>query len=244
MSGLAITVPAGGKPQLASQSPTSVLSGSPQALSQLFTPQSIGRVQPPPDWTFHPLPSPKFRPSALPFQANLDAMSEGASSTDSLEPETDKGYFHHAKHRITTKIDIKKRDDIRNEIVEHVKGLDADEFTEVIAIPTNEPEPKDGKKGYVLFYADHFNRTLSSAADGNFRGGGCHDSSSDYCRAYVEWIRLIMQSPRNHLLLPSAKPKEYSCLGRKIAQQVVWDHQNGTVDRLALASYYTNGAQN
>ncbi|CAE6517867.1 unnamed protein product, partial [Rhizoctonia solani] len=239
MSGLAITVPAGGKPQLVSQSPSSALSGSPRALSQLFTPQSIGQAQPPSDWTFHPLPSSKFRTSALPFQANLNAMSENTSSTDSLEPETDKGYFHHAKYRITTNIDIKKRDDIRNDIVEHVKGLNTDEFTEVIAIPTNEPGLKDGKKEYVLCYADHFNRTLGSAADGKFRSGESYDSSSDYCRAYVEWIGLIMQSPRNHLLSPSAKPKEYSCLGRKIAQQVVWDHQNGHITKLDIENAFS-----
>ncbi|KAJ1304468.1 hypothetical protein OPQ81_005615 [Rhizoctonia solani] len=56
---------------------------------------------------------------------------------------------------------------------------------------------------------------------------------------YYKWISLVGQHPESHLFLPSSNPKKYNCLGRKIAQQVVWDHQNGHITKIDVENAFS-----
>jgi hypothetical protein len=192
-----------------------------------FVPQSMS-LPAPKEWTFHslpiqgaqsPVPSPHYKPETQ------------ATHTSNFDHKSVQGYFHHAKHRITTNIDIGAlaHKEVLDEIIKRVQGLNNDEFTKVIVTPISDSGLPVGadKREYELRYADHFSRVLSSEVDDNFDPRVNYDYSSTYTQNYYKWVKQMMTSPTNHLLLPSASPKEYNYLGRKIAQQVVWDHQNG-----------------
>ncbi|CAE6431340.1 unnamed protein product [Rhizoctonia solani] len=213
------------------QSPTSPLGGFDLGVSLHFVPQRMSQSQNLPDWTFHPLPctsqksqpsAPSMRSASKPLPGRNSSFGHGSSR---------QGYFHHAKYRITTNIDMGIHDEIRNAIVTRAQEFSTDEFIELIVTHIDNSGSREHKQEYKLYYADHFNRTLGSETDDGFEPGVKYGASSVYSRGYFEWVKQIMQSPRNHFVLPSASPKEYSCLGRKIAQQVVWDHQNGVTDK-------------
>lgn len=170
------------------------------------------------------------------------ATSQAGQSERGLSNQlNDLGYFHHAGHRITTNIDISRGK------VPFSDTNDGDEFAEiaVIEIPGNRlPDATMGNpenKPYVRFYVDHFNRTF-----GHDLGCARHPENHmhptddlDHGLAYTEWIRLIGQHPDSHLFKPSTEPKKYNCLGRKIAQQVVWDHQNGHITKIDIENAFS-----
>ncbi|CAE6431325.1 unnamed protein product [Rhizoctonia solani] len=179
----------------------------------------------PQGWTFHPLPS-QFEPVITSTNSStVSIFSKGTSS---------RGYFHHAEYRITTNLDIVDRHDICSAL-ENDPHRGTDEFVELVALHLDPAyELEDEKKEYTILHVDHFNRHFH------------HDVPDDQSNKdamltskYYEWIELIGQHPESHLFLPSTNPKKYSCLGRKIAQQVVWDHQNGHITKLDVENAFS-----
>lgn len=178
----------------------------------------------PQGWTFHPKP---ITWNSLPASTPRHSTSHSSTSLDRV---VEWGYFHHAERRITTTIDIISKANILQAIVAEVQLLKTDEFTEIIAC--GEPDITNDKE-YTLFRADHFNRTFNRGS-----AGPCtqeETSKKVYNEDYFKWVLLVGQSAESHLFLPSVQPKKYSCLGRKIAQQVVWDHQNGKLFTFSLS---------
>ncbi|CAE6448838.1 unnamed protein product [Rhizoctonia solani] len=189
-------------------------------------------TQLPPGWTFHSLVSPVNIPTA-PLSDHLTPTS----STDSID--VFQGYFHHAERRITTNLDIVHREDIISALLEDTSAQKTDEFTEMVAIPYDGlGSDEEQEKGYILYRADHFSRTFSrSGHETEVSFWSTEDPTM--AEDYSKWVHLIGRSPDSHLFLPSAQPKKYSCLGRKIAQQVVWDHQNGHISKIDVQNAFS-----
>ncbi|KAH7339511.1 hypothetical protein B0J17DRAFT_705587 [Rhizoctonia solani] len=186
----------------------------------------------PPGWSFHSLISPANTP-ATPRSDYLTPTS----SVDSID--VFQGYFHHAERRITTNLDIVHREDIILTLLEDTRTQKTDEFTEMVAIPYDGLGSDEAQeKGYTLYHADHFSRTFSRSGL-ETRGHFLDTEDPKWTDDYSKWIHLIGRSPDSHLFLPSAQPKKYSCLGRKIAQQVVWDHQNGHISKLDVQNAFS-----
>ncbi|CAE6438129.1 unnamed protein product [Rhizoctonia solani] len=186
----------------------------------------------PPGWTFHSLVSP-VNILATPRSDHLTPTS----STDSID--VFQGYFHHAERRITTNLDIVHHEDIASALLEDTRTHKTDEFTEMVATPYDGfGSDEEQGKGYILYRADHFSRTFSRSrheTEATFWSTEDPTMAEDYSK----WVHLIGRSPDSHLFLPSAQPKKYSCLGRKIAQQVVWDHQNGHISKIDVQNAFS-----
>ncbi|KAH7339512.1 hypothetical protein B0J17DRAFT_716524 [Rhizoctonia solani] len=191
----------------------------------VFHPINYNHNPLPRGWTFHPLllqPEPVTISSSSSF---VSAMSKTANS---------QGYFHHAEYRITTNLDIVSRHDICSAL-EDSNLRSTDEFIEIIAVPPDAVGGSDDeKKQYVLLHVDHFNRQFDCDVSDDRSNKAIMLSSN-----YYKWIGLIGQLIESHLFLPSSNPKKYNCLGRKIAQQVVWDHQNGHITKLDVENAFS-----
>jgi hypothetical protein len=186
----------------------------------------------PSGWTFHSLELPT-NSTATPQSTRFLTPT---SSTDAVDWIPTSGYFYHAERRITTSIDILDQEDTLLSLLEDTRTQNTDEFTEMVAIPYDGlGDEREGEKGYALYHADHFNRTFSRSWL-EPRSSFGDSENPKWADDYSTWIHLIGKNLDSHLFLPSAHPKKYSCLGRKIAQQVVWDHQNGKFSRLLLRS--------
>ncbi|CAE6539814.1 hypothetical protein RSOLAG22IIIB_00376 [Rhizoctonia solani] len=186
----------------------------------------------PPGWTFHSLV--QTNPLATP---RSDYSLSPTSSLDALDRLP--GYFHYAERRITTNIDIIHHEDLLTTLLDDVRTKNTDEFIEMIATPCDRlGSEEERERGYTLYRADHFSRTFNrSGLESRSPFGEAENPmwSDDYSK----WIHLIGRSPDSHLFLPSAQPKKYSCLGRKIAQQVVWDHQNGHISKIDVQNAFS-----
>ncbi|KAG8712029.1 hypothetical protein FRC09_020295 [Ceratobasidium sp. 395] len=177
----------------------------------VFRDEALSWIPKPPDedWAFHSatLPTPNNTPT---------------------------GYLHHASYRLTTTSDIFTLD-----LGALIKGFREkpkyDEYTEVVVIGTknlagttasdnNNVDPTR----WEFCFIDHFNRRVMSQQD--FEK---HPSETGYSekssiitspqRSYREWMKLVT-SDNSHYYRPSPNDKK-QCLGRKIAQQIVWDYQ-------------------
>ncbi|CEL61006.1 hypothetical protein RSOLAG1IB_04245 [Rhizoctonia solani AG-1 IB] len=209
-------------------SPRTFMSKQPSnvPLEQAFEPVECNQPTTiPHGWTFHP----RFLQSepAVP-SPNASVLSFSSKAIDN------RGYFHHAEYRITTNLDIVNRPDLCLAL-EKDPHRSTDEFIELVALQQDTTyELDDEKKDYTLLQVDHFNR--------HFHRDVSDDQTNKASRLtsmYYEWIGLIGQHPESHLFLPSTNPKKYSCLGRKIAQQVVWDHQNGHITKLDVENAFS-----
>ncbi|CAE6471463.1 unnamed protein product [Rhizoctonia solani] len=191
-----------------------------------FDPIEYSRTTLPPGWTFHPLPISSPEPAITSGNSSfVSAMSRNASN---------QGYFHHAEYRITTNLDITSRRDICSAL-EDSNLRSTDEFVELIAVPLDAiGESNEEKKEYVLLHVDHFNREFDYDISDNQS-----NKATMLTANYYKWITLIGQHQESHLFLPSENPKKYNCLGRKIAQQVVWDHQNGHITKLDIQNAFS-----
>ncbi|CAE6517873.1 unnamed protein product, partial [Rhizoctonia solani] len=187
----------------------------------------------PPGWTFHSLVAPAVQLATLQSNGSLSSIS----SVDTIDRLP--GYFYYAEHRITTNLDVAHREDILLTLLEDIRTQNTDEFTEVVAIPYDGLGGDDEReKGYTLYRADHFSRTFSrSGLESKAYFGGVEDPT--WAEHYSKWVHLIGRNPDSHLFLPSAQPKKYNCLGRKIAQQVVWDHQNGHISKIDVQNAFS-----
>ncbi|KAG8728195.1 hypothetical protein FRC11_011624 [Ceratobasidium sp. 423] len=187
----------------------------------------------PPGWTFHSLAA----PADLLAASQSDVSLTPISLVDTINRLP--GYFYHAERRITTNLDVVHHEDILLTLLEDIRTQNTDEFTEMVAIPYDGLGGDDERqKGYTLYRADHFSRTFNrSALESKAYFWGAEDPTWADC--YFKWIHLIGRNPDSHLFLPSAQPKKYSCLGRKIAQQVVWDHQNGHISKIDVQNAFS-----
>ncbi|KAJ1304467.1 hypothetical protein OPQ81_005614 [Rhizoctonia solani] len=184
-------------------------------------------------WTFHSL----VAPANILATPRSDASLTTISSVDTIDRLP--GYFHHAERRITTNLDIVHHEDILFNLLGDTRTQNTDEFTEMVAIPYDGLGYEgEQEKGYTLYRADHFSRTFArSGLESKANFGGFDDPA--WADHYSRWIHLIGRNPDSHLFLPSTQPKKYSCLGRKIAQQVVWDHQNGHISKIDVQNAFS-----
>ncbi|CAE6415483.1 unnamed protein product [Rhizoctonia solani] len=191
-----------------------------------FDPVEYNRTVLPPGWTFHRLPL----SSPEPVIASGNSSFVSAVSRNAIN----QGYFHHAEYRITTNLDITSRRDICSALEDN-NLRSTDEFVELIAVPPDAiGESNEEKKEYVLLHVDHFNREFDCDISDNQS-----NKATMLTANYYKWITLIGQRQESHLFLPSGNPKKYNCLGRKIAQQVVWDHQNGHITKLDIQNAFS-----
>ncbi|KAG9085339.1 hypothetical protein FRC06_003655 [Ceratobasidium sp. 370] len=161
-----------------------------------------------------------------------NAKGEWTFHSPKPAPGVSMGYLHNANHRlITTKI-ISKPD--LKALLHYVKGIPKyDEYTEIIVIgqkPTGPvPQVDDGgpRVKWELCFVDHFNRRFLALEE--FESDPNRDygdtKASEY--SYREWMELVA-SGNSHYYKPSPNEKKQS-LGRKIAQQIVWDYQTAHV---------------
>ncbi|CAE6431333.1 unnamed protein product [Rhizoctonia solani] len=192
-------------------------------------------VKLPPGWTFHSLVVP-VNLAGTPHSPHFFTSTSSVDTAGWL-PAT--GYFHHAERRITTNIDVLHEEDILLSLLGDPRTQNTDEFTEIVAIPYDGLGGEmEREKEYALYRADHFNRTFSrSWLEHRSSFGDSEDPK--WADEYSIWIHLIGKNLDSHLFLPSAQPKKYSCLGRKIAQQVVWDHQNGHISKIDVQNAFS-----
>ncbi|KAG8778675.1 hypothetical protein FRC12_024866 [Ceratobasidium sp. 428] len=148
-------------------------------------------------------------------------------------PNTPIGYLHHASYRLTTTSNIFALD--LEALIEKFEGMPRyDEYTEVVVIgpknitDTAAPDSDTDPERWVFYFIDHFNRRVMSQKDfeKDLSESGYGEKSSTMTspeRSYREWMESVT-SDSSHYYRPSPSVKK-QCLGRKIAQQIVWDYQ-------------------
>ncbi|KAF8706186.1 hypothetical protein RHS03_05080, partial [Rhizoctonia solani] len=208
-------------------------------LSYAFTFNPLNRppsdVKLPPGWTFHSLTAPA-NPALTPHSSHFLTSTSSMDATDWLPAS---GYFYHAERRITTNVDMLHLEDTLLSLLEDSRTQNTDEFTEMVAIPYDGlGGERERERGYALYCADHFNRTFTRSWL-ELRPSFGDSEDPKWAEEYSKWIHMIGKNLDSHLFLPSAHPKKYSCLGRKIAQQVVWDHQNGHISKIDVQNAFS-----
>ncbi|KAG8713095.1 hypothetical protein FRC09_019092, partial [Ceratobasidium sp. 395] len=134
-----------------------------------------------------------------------------------------KGYLHNAYYNIVAVENILGNKFDLDAFIGRFKAMPSyDEYTEIIVIPTRTGDnyPCDS---WELRFVDHFNRRFLTQEE--FKKG----PNENYGRptaaeqSYRKWMKL-MADGNSHYYKPSSD-KAKQCLGRKIAQQIVWDYQ-------------------
>jgi hypothetical protein len=146
-------------------------------------------------------------------------------------PGGDVGYFHNASLRLTMITSIVALD-FTDKLEIFKKMPNYDEYTEVIVF---DPEGRgispanDGNSSpnWQFYFVDHFNRRFlmqpEFEVDPNQSIEKVIPGTSE--QLYRQWMKLAT-SENSHYYKPSKDEKQ--SLGRKIAQQIVWDYQTGS----------------
>ncbi|QRV94138.1 hypothetical protein RhiJN_22156 [Ceratobasidium sp. AG-Ba] len=147
------------------------------------------------------------------------------------------GYLHHFGHRLTTAVNIFAHD--LNEVLKDFKKLPKyDEYTEIVVVGLKKPgiresllaseDQKDDPRNWELCFIDHFNRRVMTQdefekdpSEAVYAEKAGTMTSPE--RPYRNWMDSVT-SDNSHYYRPSPNEKR-QCLGRKIAQQIVWDYQ-------------------
>ncbi|KAG9125292.1 hypothetical protein FRC07_008213 [Ceratobasidium sp. 392] len=101
-----------------------------------------------------------------------------------------------------------------------------DEYTEIVLVGpkksdtlASDDDNDNDPSRWEFFFVDHFNRKILTQSE--FEKDPSDSASPE--QPYREWMKLVT-SDNSHYYRPSPNDKK-QYLGRKIAQQIVWDYQ-------------------
>jgi hypothetical protein len=175
-------------------------------------------------------------------------------SSNQSTPDSTLGYFHNANNRLTTNVNIELDNSYPAELLKKLQEFkqapNYDEYTEVIvddgasaitgipATPITPATPgsplgeNSDLHNWRYYFVDHFNRIFLDQTDfkANLNDSIRKENASRSEVRYRQWMALVT-SEDSHYYKVSTDGKKQS-LGRKIAQQIIWDYQTG------LCSFY------
>ncbi|KAG9125294.1 hypothetical protein FRC07_008215 [Ceratobasidium sp. 392] len=148
-------------------------------------------------------------------------------------PDPPRGYLYNAYHRLVAIGSVPDLD--LNTFVKPFQAMpNYDEYTEIVVVTpktteqsTSRADSNTSTDAWDLYFVDHFNRRFLTLKDFKKRPNEICSGSTTFENAYREWMKLVA-SGNSHYFMPWPDNKK-QCLGRKIAQQIVWDYQTAHV---------------
>ncbi|QRV79500.1 hypothetical protein RhiJN_07515 [Ceratobasidium sp. AG-Ba] len=151
-------------------------------------------------------------------------------STSSGGAYSASGYLYNEKHGLIAVHNILQLD-IATLLKDLRSSSNCDEYTEIVVIKQKKPHLSSVVSGqdWEFCMIDHFNRRfLTQEQFGNMDKGFNRNDILVSEQCYRKWMELAARGDSSHYYKPSNDNKK-TCLGRKIAQQIVWDYQTGHV---------------